>query len=39
MVDYNERKSTEGNEGAEVGYKPITIRINLNSEDGKIEVN
>lgn len=35
VVDYNERKSTEGNEGAEVGYKPIMISINLNSKDGK----
>lgn len=35
VVDYNERKSTEGNEGAEVGYQPMTIKIDLNSEDGK----
>lgn len=35
VVDYNERKSTEGEEGKELAYEPITININLESEDGE----
>ena len=35
VVDYNERKTTQGTEGQEFAYEPITITVNLKSEDGK----
>lgn len=35
VVNYNERKSTVGEEGKELAYQPITINVNLKSVDGK----
>lgn len=37
VVDYNERKTEVGIEGSEFAYQPITINVNLQSEDGKNE--
>lgn len=32
-IDYNERKSTEGTEGAEIAYEPMKIKILINQSD------
>lgn len=38
VLDYNERQSYVGGEGADLGYKPITLTIDLNKNINDIQV-
>lgn len=38
VVDYNERQSSIGNEGSELGYKPIKLTINIKNNKDNMKV-